>query len=83
VEEAPLGHVSHLGFTYLISTGIAVGAGLVTSGGLGGAAKVIAHVELLVFATFIGGLVAAASAAFLRHDDRIDDLSRSLREGPG
>jgi len=83
VERAPLGDASHLGFAYLISTGIAVGAGLVTSGGLGGFAKVIAHIELLIFATFIGGAVAAASAAFLRTDGRIDDLGRSLREGSG
>ena len=70
-----------LGEAYLDSTAMSVG-GVVTPGQPMGVAKVIAHIELLLFLTFVGGAVAAAATGFSRARRRLDSLQDALEAKP-
>ncbi len=71
------GGITQLGQAYLVSTGLGVGAGVV-AGEISGAAKVIANIQILLFATFVGGLVVAAARVILRMDGRMETLRDGL-----
>lgn len=63
VSDEALGHVSRLGYPFLVSTGLGVAGGILGDNPRG-AARIIAHIQLLIF---LGGL-AAIAAVILRID---------------
>jgi hypothetical protein len=83
VERNPLGPVAHLGYPYLVATGLAVVAGIVTPGSLHGAAKVVAHIQLLLFATFVGGAAAVLATVALHIEERLETVGAGLADQRG
>jgi hypothetical protein len=78
-DPTTLGSPTHLGEPFLASISLAVTAGVITAGGLSGSARVIAHVELLLFLTFVSGALVAVVRRLLRLQSGMDTVAELLR----
>jgi hypothetical protein len=66
ISDTDLGHVTRLGYPFLVATGLGVSVGILGENP-NGAARVIAHVQLLLF---LGGVIGAV-AVLLRIDRNV------------